>query len=125
MAWSEIKYALNSTLGTSNFKPLDTLLKNYISMGGNIKCIKKVQRGVVSVPNNTSEKTITISSINTEKAFLLLNGTYYTYNNASYASTDACSGKIVDSTRIRMYFGASSGSGSGTTFVPWQVIEFY
>ena len=28
--WSEIKYALNSTLGTSKFKPLDTILKDSI-----------------------------------------------------------------------------------------------
>lgn len=123
MAWSEIKYALNSTLGKSNFKPLDTLLKNYMSTGGNIKCIKKVQRGVASFPNNTGMKTITISSINTAKAFLLLNNTYYNYNGSSFGSTHGCSGEIVDSTHIKIYF--QTFSGSGDTLVPWQVIEFY
>lgn len=26
--WAEIKYALNSTLGTSNFSPVDEIIKN-------------------------------------------------------------------------------------------------
>ena len=111
MSWWEIKYALNSTLGASDFKPLDTLLKNYMSVGGNIKCIKKVQRGVASFSNSTGSREIKISSINTQKAFLLLNGTYYTYNNVDYGSTHGCSGKIISPTAIKIYFENASVNG--------------
>lgn len=33
MSWSEIKYSLNSTLGTSNFKPLDEIINLYAIAG--------------------------------------------------------------------------------------------
>lgn len=86
MSWAEVKNALNSTLGTPNFEPLDkqaqdldTALRTFLQ-SGNVPVVKSVQRGVVN--EYTATKTLTytkgvgISSVNPNKCIVLFERAY-------------------------------------------------
>ena len=113
MAWSEIKHALNSTLGTNNFKPLD----KYMSTGGNIKCIKSVQRGSVTIPAGSSAEAVTISSITMTKAFL-----NFSYNTDEYQPASHTPYGYISSTRQITFARRET---EGNIYIRWEVIEFY
>ena len=113
MAWSEIKHALNSTLGTNNFKPLD----KYMSTGGNIKCIKSVQRGIATIVAGSTSKSVTISPITMTKAFL-----NFSYNTDEYQpASHTASGYISSTTTITF----ARRETDGNIYIRWEVIEFY
>lgn len=57
MAWSEIKHALNSTLGTSNFESLDDIIKKYAYLGS-IEFKEPIQTGL-KVPKGAKYAVIT------------------------------------------------------------------
>ena len=46
--WAGIKHAVNSTLGTSNFKPLDQLMDDKISSAlAGYSCVRHIQQGLL------------------------------------------------------------------------------
>ena len=74
--------------------------------------IKSIQRGVVSV--GTGGATVTITSVDTSKAILIVDqGTNYT-DDRGFAR-----GVLTNATTLT--FDVVSG---GTAYVAWQVIEF-
>lgn len=119
--WAEVKKALNSTLGTTGFKSLDTLItesKNAIITSGAIKSIKSVQKGVATTHGN-----ITINSVNPSKCIVLLNGTSIAYNSVGFLPLVA----KLTSTALTVYNSETGDTGRrGDTYTySWQVIEFY
>lgn len=129
MSWSEIKHALNSTLGTSNFKSLDKLLQSYISKGGNVKCIKSVQSGTIEISEGkkTFFTDVTINPVNLNKAFLLVvDGYEYKSNESDWYrkySYISAGGKL-SSNKVTIYRNYPL-SASVTYTLNWVVVEFY
>lgn len=81
--WAEIKKALNSTLGTSSFKSLDTLLTSAITsardtVNTNVNTTKTYAQNSqnYTATNNTGSKTGILSQKLTYLISLLENGTY-------------------------------------------------
>ena len=132
MSWDEVKKALNSTVGTSDEKSLDTLIaefKNAILTSGAIKSIKSVQRGYTSYSSsrNYNYNDITISAVDTSKCIVLLNGAAG-YNNSScyYAVSALPAFSFVSNTSLRIYVtGKDPYQGGQDGKISWQVIEFY
>lgn len=148
MSWNEVKTALNSTLGDAEFKTLDAIVKEEIAnlkaeipslipSVGNVPIVKSVQRGIVDDGDTSKSGTGTVyfSSVDMNKAIILLDGTgdIYgpDYNGDNYGAFGV---KITNVTtnsfqyrRFIYSYQVSSGS-SRDHFSPgfsWQVIEFY
>lgn len=134
MNWAEIKKSINSDLGT----PLNTLIttnttslgtqitdaRNHIETAGNIKSVKSVQRGALTINKWTTQSSaydvyynITISSVNVNKSVVFLN--YSVNNNYTYYPVGI---QLVNATQIKLCMGMNS---SDTYYIRWQVIEFY
>lgn len=132
--WAGIKYALNSTLGTTGFKSLDKLIsesKDAIITNGAIKSIKSVQSGYTEFQayRNYDYNDITISEVDRSKCIVLLNGTAALY---TLPSNDSSIGALLpaftfnSNTNLRIYASGINVYNRGTTTrFSWQVIEFY
>ena len=127
MSWGEIKHALNGTLGTSDFKPLDKIIDNGITeikTPGAVSIVKSVQRGTAHEDDETSEISITISTVNPSKCMVLLDNGNVNYEGS--AGDNLPGSRVVSLTSNRLtitnqyirYDFSTDGIG-------WQVIEFY
>ena len=87
--------------------------------------IKSVQRGTISLPFNTVSVSVTISSVNLTKSFLIFS------NNSSIASTDKLygyiAGTIASATSLSFSRAADNTTSSSNVcnVIDWQVVEFY
>ena len=89
MSWSEIKYAVNSTVGTSKFKPLDQFIESLISINPTSEVIFE-QEYQVNVQIVVFEETMNFGgSIRVLNEKLLSNATLTTklYINDSEVTT--------------------------------------
>ena len=132
MSWTEIKKAINSNIS----KTLDTLIiekfsdmlskinsiSNIVTVAGNIKAVKSIQRGTISV-RNSGEIPVTISSINPDKSIVLLSGntigSYYEYVQPYIYSLSSDNITIAIDDYNEDEYSASN------SIISWQVIEFY
>lgn len=55
--WSGIKHALNSTLGTADFQPLDKIFTNNISIGASDMVLKALISSSVNIPHYNADDT--------------------------------------------------------------------
>ena len=126
MAYDELKHVVNSTLGTSNFKPINVQISD-LKTPGAIKILKNIQRGRATISSRESGVDVNISNVNLNKSILLLS--FYTYLNrssdepANYGALNSMtvSGKFLDNAHLQF----QRGSDDWTTTIDWQVIEFY
>lgn len=90
--------------------------------GGKASVVKSVQRGTVNLSDvSTSTTSVTISSINMNKSFLLIDGQNYTAGNAGSFNA---SGKIKSSTILE--FTPTYGRDKKYDYaINWQVVEYY
>lgn len=108
------------SLNTDTTKPLNVLIDGYLSKG----VVKSVQRGILTIPEDVSEKystTITISPVNMSKSILIYNNGSGDKASYSYNSTNPFL-QLTSSTKITAQIGKYSYHA---TYTPWQVIEFY
>lgn len=96
--WSGIKHALNSTLGTSEFKPLDKLVQDYI----------KSQR--TYAPSDSSLAILTINEIAAETDEKIISG-------ASFTSF------VNGSLRVKAIFELRSTSMSSSTRCNFKIYK--
>lgn len=139
MSWGEIKKAINSTLGTSGFLPLDEKIDNLKTAIG----VKSIQSGMVDYQASTSGSEsrlifphqstsqysevvyvdITIASVDKNKC--IVNITTAADSSFSYSFL----GVLVNNTTLRVYVGYKSSGDSYAKTVSsgftWQVIEFH
>lgn len=108
-------------LSTNNTSLLATTIQNLLK-GGSISVVKSVQRGTVNLSDvSTSTTSVTISSINMNKSFLLIDGQNYTAGNAGAINA---SGKIKSSTTLE--FTPTYGRDKKYDYaINWQVVEYY
>ena len=141
MSWGEIKKALNSTLGNSDFKALDQLLGDDITavqnaltnilQGGNVPIVKSVQRGINT--SNSTSGTVTISTVNPEKSIVLIDATANSLTNddGTCAVAGARSGELTSNsfTYAKGYMRKKQSYPYDDIYIypsfSWQVIEFY
>lgn len=144
MSWSEVKHALNSSLGSGEFKALNELIRDDFTTvsdwlsTGHVPIVKSVQRGVLSATTRSRydpyTTSISLSAVNPNKCLVIIDGTMYggkedsqtSYYDKSYPSIIYYSTSLnANSLSItREYYENSSGD---YTFpqLQWQVIEFY
>ena len=138
MGWVETKHALNSSLGTSSFLPLDKKIDNLKTAIG----VKSIQSGIVAKGTETTGyenylffggqnndypqavyMDITISAVNKNKSVINV----ITANDGS--GTYNYTGYLYNSTTLRIYITFKSSSDYNTqrnyTGFTWQVVEFY
>ena len=129
MSWAEIKKAINSNIS----KTLDALIiekasdelskinsiSNIVTVAGNIKAVKSVQRGTITLTVHSFGITsITISSINPDKSVVLLSG------SLSYDNKD-CLQPYPYSLRANNIDIGLETNPDYDQIISWQVIEFY
>ena len=138
MSYAEQKYSNNSTIGTSNYKPLDQIVNQdkesieaLINQWFQRGFVKSVQRGIVKTDRYGDDKTATLSSININKSIVLLNGQGIRDNTVNGGiSTDSYAyaglGVYVrELTSTKLTIGFPSLVNYSGTVISWQVIEFY
>ena len=101
---------------TTKINSVNTTVTNGFNKG----CVKSVQRGKYSNSSSSSTKpvTISISSVNTSKSIILING------DSSYYNTGDSSFQLMVSSFSSTSFTIEVKTGYLTCF-SWQVIEFY
>ena len=98
-----------------------SLIQNLLK-GGDISVVKSVQRGTVNLSDvSTSTTSVTISSINMNKSFLLIDGQNYTAGNAGAINA---SGKIKSSTTLE-FTPTYERNQKYDYAINWQVVEYY
>ena len=138
MSYAEQKYSNNSTIGTSNYKPLDQIVNQdrstieaLINQWFERGFVKSVQRGVVMTDSRGDDETATLSSININKSIVLLNGQGITNNRIDgglgsdsyvYAGVGVY---VKELTSTKLTIGFPSLVDYSGTEISWQVIEFY
>ena len=114
--------------GEHNTSLLATTIQNLLK-GGSISVVKSVQRGTVALEGEGQGETsntmhdVTINSINTNKAMLLIEGHNYTSGNAGGKNAY---GRIKDANTLTFsntYYYSSTKKWECK--LDWQVIEFY
>lgn len=142
----KMNYIISSLLGSTDdtggsvsagsvMGKLNAILKSVTSSSG---AVKSVQRGVVKeteVSTNDSEYSsggntgyytdIKISTINPNKAIVLLNTTNQVRVGDDRNYSYSVSGRIINSTTLRVYCTNVSSGRKYVSSLAWQVIEFY
>ena len=128
-----LKTILNSTTGTAGLKTLDKIIEekvnaavSTITSNGGIKVVKSVQRGVVEFSRSGGSKTVSISSVDTSKAIVLINNETlaYFYESSSHTTYGAILESMTN-TSIILSSNRISGFNDFGGSASWQVIEFY
>lgn len=112
-------------LSTNNTSLLATTIQNLLK-GGSISVVKSVQRGTVNISSSSSSTyNVTISAVNINKSFLIINGENSTGNSGAATPYNA-SGEIKNSTTL--LFTPTYKDNSPVEYrynLRWQVVEFY
>lgn len=108
-----LDYLANGTYGLSAIRTFLTTVKTTASQSG----IKSVQRGTATFVSG-SPTTVTISSVNMSKAFVIAN---VSSTRTDFRSCDAGAGGYLSSS-TKLVLSCNYG---GTRYIPWQVVEFY
>lgn len=111
--------------GEHNTSLLATTIQNLLK-GGSISVVKSVQRGTVNISSSSSSTyNVTISAVNINKSFLIINGENSTGSSGAATPYNA-SGEIKNSTTL--LFTPTYKDNSPVEYgysLRWQVVEFY
>lgn len=111
--------------GEHNTSLLATTIQNLLK-GGSISVVKSVQRGTVNISSSSSSTyNVTISAVNINKSFLIINGENSTGSSGAATPYNA-SGEIKNSTAL--LFTPTYKDNSPVEYgysLRWQVVEFY
>ncbi len=80
--------------------------------------IKSIQRGIVTPVASNADTNITISSINANKAVVIIDGIYAQYNDRSYMPI------VKNITSTTLVLSYSHSSGGDLQKISWQIIEY-
>lgn len=124
--WSEIKHALNSTLGTSEFKSLDKIVEEKVNTAiTNRSVIRHIQRGYVDVSSNKGSSSVELTGFtDANKMVVILGGsTFVDYNKFDVTWTAVPYVRAMNRTSLVIGWENSYSGYSGT--VGYQVVEFW
>ena len=121
MIWTAIKHAINSTLGTAGFKPLNTLINE------GVRTVKSVQRGAAVFSGDTPP-VIVLSAVNPAKCTVSLHGTVGYLGGTvvipCFPYVYSLSGNSL-SVRTSSQFSQVGGGWRTTDAFSWEVVEYY
>lgn len=115
---------LDSRLTATRAGYLDKLNSGVTVNSLSDKIIKSVQRGTIAISEGKKEATITISSVDINKAIVVFCGsalTTFSGNTDYYAPASLVRLELTSATQIK----ATRHSGYGAVTASYQVIEFY
>lgn len=112
--------SIGATTDSGGSATAGTLMAKMNNMLGNAGAVKSVQRGNTTFTSASTNKTVTISSVNLSKSILILTGGYTSHDTASSLSF---SGHLYSSTRLYLY--CDTFSSAVEHMLSWQVVEFY
>lgn len=118
MAWSEIKHALNSTLGTSDFESLDNIIKQYAYLGS-VEFKEPIQTGL-KVPRDVKYAIITACGAGGGGGAIYNSESgYYGGGGGGGAAISSAIYSVTENTNITITVGRAGGSGSngGSTVI--------
>lgn len=83
--WGEVKHALNNTLGTSSFLPLNKILENNTAIKVQHKTV------ILSLSGSSGTETATIDSVDTSKSIIRINSYVFGHysRGSSYSPSEA------------------------------------
>ena len=104
--------------GEHNTSLLATTIQN-LMQEGSISAVRSVQRGTANLSNDSEPTTsVNISSVNTDKSVLLIDGQNDISGNTS---SNNASGKIKDSTTLEF----TPTNARSKNVINWKVVEYY
>lgn len=104
--------------GEHNTSLLATTIQN-LMQEGSISTVRSVQRGTANLSNDSESTTsVNISSVNTDKSVLLIDGQNDISGNTS---SNNASGKIKDSTTLEF----TPTNARSKNVINWKVVEYY
>ena len=107
-----------SFFGEHNTSLLATTIQN-LMQEGSISTVRSVQRGTANLSNDSEPTTsVNISSVNTDKSVLLIDGQNDISGNTSLNNA---SGKIKDSTTLEF----TPTNARSKNVINWKVVEYY
>lgn len=102
-------------LSTNDKTLLATTVQN-LMQDGSISTVRSVQRGTANLSNDSASTTsVNISSVNTDKSVLLIDG------QSGNMSSNNASGKIKDSTTLEF----KPTNARSKNVINWKVVEYY
>ena len=102
-------------LSTNDKTLLATTVQNLMEEGS-ISTVRSVQRGTANLSNDSASTTsVNISSVNTDKSVLLIDG------QSGNMSSNNASGKIKDSTTLEF----TPTNARSKNVINWKVVEYY
>lgn len=102
-------------LSTNDKTLLATTVQN-LMQDGSISTVRSVQRGTTNLSNDSASTTsVNISSVNTDKSVLLIDG------QSGNTSANNASGKIKDSTTLEF----TPTNARSKNVINWKVVEYY
>lgn len=102
-------------LSTNDKTLLATTVQNLMEEGS-ISTVRSVQRGIANLSNDSASTTsVNISSVNTDKSVLLIDG------QSGNMSSNNASGKIKDSTTLEF----TPTNARSKNVINWKVVEYY
>lgn len=102
-------------LSTNDKTLLATTVQNLMEEGS-ISTVRSVQRGTANLSNDSASTTsVNISSVNTDKSVLLIDG------QSGNTSANNASGKIKDSTTLEF----TPTNARSKNVINWKVVEYY
>lgn len=114
---TEVIVGWNENVNTVN---LPTLMQSALKSGG-VSVVKSVQRGIISMGQRTSVKTVTINKVNTNKAIVIYTGATIADSAANmWPYLELTNSTTVTATRL-----GNPVNDDQITTVPYQVIEYY
>lgn len=125
MSWAESNWIVNKIkyVWTDTRAGYIDLLANStygLKALNNKSSIKSVQRGIITISEDATVGTATISSVNTSKAVVIFGGSIYSSDGSNSARWDA---RLVLKSDTKVEATRAPGS-SYTASVPYQVLEF-
>ena len=97
-----------------------TMMNTALQSGG-VSVVKSIQRGIISMGQQTRVKTATINAVNTNKAFVIYTGVTITDSASNmWPYLELTNSTTVTATRL-----ANPVNDGSITTVPYQVIEYY
>ncbi len=109
----------SSTAGTLMAKVNAVLLKLNTDGAVNVKVVKRIQRGVITINDGERSGKATISYVDINKSIVLFGG--YRSSGTTDSNQTACQLALTNATTVT----AIRISSSALSYVPYQVVEFY
>jgi len=133
MIWAAMKHAVNSTLGTAQFKSIDKQIAEVYNVAPirNGSAVKSIQRGIAYINKDLpyGATSIAIATINPAKSMVTLQGDAARWTGSSSALAAMPVVDALTANTLSVKRGFDDPGLAGATRMPtdfsWQIVEYY